>query len=496
MTRLKNIVGRRLPFGLAFRWNDTTIGLALAVLGCLSRLPFATLYLYSWDSVNFALGMRGLNVTLHAPHPPGYPYYVGLARLLDLLLGNANASLVAISILFTGLTAAALFLLGRDLLGRETGIIASLSLLACVTFWSYGTIALSYTVLAFFSIAVAWAAARVALAGERRWLPWLTALYSIAGGFRPDLLLFLAPLWLWGLLHASWRARIWHGLAALVGFLVWFAPTAWLSGGPADYLAVFLAYLNRDVLDRYSVSHQGLAALGINLRDLASYFFYALYAQAALLAVAAAWLIWSGRWRREPVWAFLAVWIAPMVAFYIFVHIGDPGYVFAVLPVLCLLIAGWFAAMLRRPHRRIVAPALAIALIINAGIFLVVDKPLTAAGIRRNDVAIGAKMNHIRRAYRPEDVVLLSYASYKHTRYYLPDYPHTLWVDLFTRQHRRHPLPPAARDLVLVDHELHRLVRDRARWDAVDVTPGVRIYRARIQRETHVAYGVAGIEGE
>jgi hypothetical protein len=43
---------------------------------------------------------------------------------------------------------------------------------------------------------------------------------------------------------------------------------------------------------------------------------------------------------------------------------------------------------------------------------------------------------------------------------------------------------------------LHGLVRDRARWEAVDVSPGVRIYRARIQRETHVVYGVAGIEGE
>ncbi|MDP3046832.1 MAG: glycosyltransferase family 39 protein, partial [Chloroflexota bacterium] len=116
-----------------------------------TRLPFATRLLYSWDSVNFAEGMRGLDITRHAPHPPGYPYYVALARAVDTVLGDPNASLVLISIVFAALAVVATYCYGRLAFDEATGVVAALSLVGSLTFWAYGTVALSYTVLAFFS---------------------------------------------------------------------------------------------------------------------------------------------------------------------------------------------------------------------------------------------------------------------------------------------------------------------------------------------------------
>jgi hypothetical protein len=33
------------------------------------------------DSINFAMGVRDFDVARHQPHPPGYPVFVGLAKL-------------------------------------------------------------------------------------------------------------------------------------------------------------------------------------------------------------------------------------------------------------------------------------------------------------------------------------------------------------------------------------------------------------------------------
>ena len=33
------------------------------------------------DSINFALGVESFSVAAHRPHPPGYPIFIGLAKL-------------------------------------------------------------------------------------------------------------------------------------------------------------------------------------------------------------------------------------------------------------------------------------------------------------------------------------------------------------------------------------------------------------------------------
>ncbi len=478
---------------LAPRW----VVLALVGLTLATRLPFVTRMLYSWDSVNFAFALQRLDVTRHAPHPPGYPYYVGLARLFDLILRDANASFVLVGLIFACLAVVALYGFGRSAFDDATGFCAALSLLFCVTFWAYGLIALSYMTLAFFSIATAWLAYRVLFRGERRLLIWLTIVYAVGGGFRPDLLLFLAPLWLAGLLRATWRERLLNGLVALGGFALWFVPTVWLSGGPEAYWRVLTAYFGRDVLERYSVTHVGWRALAVNVRDLGSYIFYALYAQTILLAVALGWLVWRGEQRRARVWWFLAAWVVPMSAFYTFIHIGDPGYVFAILPALCLLIARFVVAAARDVTAARVGPSLkhvlaalfVAALIFNTGIFLFRDRPLTARGIQRNDRHLVAKIGHVRAHYRPNEVQVLAYASYKHARYYLPEHRHQLWVDRFSRQERQSDLPPGTRFVLLLDDDLPALVKQPERWEPVTVAPGVRLYRLEVHGEQQVVYG-------
>lgn len=56
---------------------------ALAALGVLfftAHLPFLPSTLGDIDAINFALGVRHFDVTLHQPHPPGYPVYIAAAK--------------------------------------------------------------------------------------------------------------------------------------------------------------------------------------------------------------------------------------------------------------------------------------------------------------------------------------------------------------------------------------------------------------------------------
>src|SRR6478752_5532343 len=39
------------------------------------------------DSINFALGVEAFDVASHRPHPPGYPVYIGLAKISTAAVG-------------------------------------------------------------------------------------------------------------------------------------------------------------------------------------------------------------------------------------------------------------------------------------------------------------------------------------------------------------------------------------------------------------------------
>ena len=102
--------------------------------------------------------------------------------------------------MLSALAVVATYGLGMTLYNKRVGIGAALLVATSVTFWGYGGIALAYPALALFS---AWMGLQSYRAGWLRsaaaWAP-LAVVYGIGAGFRPDLLLFLFPLWLAGAL--------------------------------------------------------------------------------------------------------------------------------------------------------------------------------------------------------------------------------------------------------------------------------------------------------
>ena len=61
---------------------------ALALVVGLAHVPFVATSLEDIDSVNFALGVRDFYVADHRPHPPGYPVYIGLGKVMAGVVGG------------------------------------------------------------------------------------------------------------------------------------------------------------------------------------------------------------------------------------------------------------------------------------------------------------------------------------------------------------------------------------------------------------------------
>src|SRR4030066_1569728 len=169
-------------------------------LGIVTRVPSPRRLLLTMVSCQFALALEKFDITVHQPHPPGYFLYIMLGRLLNVFIADANTIYVSISVFFSGMAIAAVYLLGRDIFGRKIGIIAALLALSSPSLWFHGEVALTYIVEAFFSTVPAPFCWRI-LKGEEMYL-WVSVVgLGVAGGFRQNTPVLLLPVILFSLRH-------------------------------------------------------------------------------------------------------------------------------------------------------------------------------------------------------------------------------------------------------------------------------------------------------
>ena len=302
------------------------LALLFFVLAILSRLPFQTENLWAHDSVLYERAIDRFSPIDQQPQAPGYLYYVLAIRALVAMTRDANRAMTIVSLIAGAVAIALLYLFAARLYDERTGRISAIFLLTAVTFWAYAGIAYPYTVLAALTIACAFAFWHAATGSGGRALIGASALYGIAIGFRSDLAVFLAPLWL----IAAWGRRLG---AAFVGavvvaalFATWYVGSALADGGFAAFSAA-LGEQSRFVDDRYSMfGERGLSAIGSNIYELARFVGRATYFLAPL--VAAVPLSASARHielsdRRRAL--FLLAWTLTPLAIYVPIHVGEYG---------------------------------------------------------------------------------------------------------------------------------------------------------------------------
>src|SRR5207248_6078115 len=108
------------------------------------------------------------------------------------------------------------YVLVRALYGRTAGLVAAVVLMTQPVFWGYGTVGTAWTLLAALAVGVGLMCLMLMRCHTRLVTP-SALLLGVASGFRFDVTVFLAPLWLWTLWRAEQR---WKQRALAIGIVV------------------------------------------------------------------------------------------------------------------------------------------------------------------------------------------------------------------------------------------------------------------------------------
>ncbi len=451
------------PYPHVETWSWAGI-LLLIGIGIASRLPFQSMILHHWDSVNFALALEQYDLRLHQPHPPGmFVFYILLGRLFNLFLVDANTSLVWVSLLASGLATVAIYLLGKTWFDTRTAVVITLFMLTSPLVWFHSEVALSY-MLEFFWVLLIVFACFYARAGDLRVLLLAALLVGLAGGIRPNTPVFMFPLWSVAVGLAWWERKFTIGQIILalsvmaLGVTLWAVPLVIMSGGPLAYWEQFEWWRAQHLED--SGSSEGLF---LHVARMGMFTMYGV--GAGLIAVAWAFLLhWRTLlhnlrhdWRTQTI----ALWVTPALLYFIVIHIRQPGHTFTLMPGF-MVIAGVSVVLagrsLERFHRH--APAVLSGLIIggNALFFLAGPANLfgssrlifsapTWATIREYDNLVTERLTAIRSEFAPEETAIFATSrNFRLPDFYLPAY------------HNISHAEPADDGTILVPQELRTIV--------------------------------------
>jgi len=363
--------------------------IAVALL-LLTRLPAVPHYL-SIDNVSLAFSLEHFDPLNHQPQPPGYPFFVGFARVVKLAVGSAETSFIVIALIVSGLCLPLTILLGARMFSPRAGQTAALLLLFNPVFWHAGLDGPLRPNLALFSLGVAYCAWR-AWNGEARWVLWGAAVLGVGSGVRPDLLAYLGPLWLISAIVGT--RSVWvtaQGAAVLASIVaVWIGILAHAVGGVWALVTLIRDYLVTQSQGESLLLGAGEAGWGHQVNRLVTW--------NALAVIGWAWaapfaILSRTRLRlRNPRVPFLFIWLVPGLVFQALVHVANPGHTLFSVPVFCLIggYAIWAASeYLTAEPQRLAEGALGGALVVNLLLFLNFFSLPVAAGRFVTAVTVG-----------------------------------------------------------------------------------------------------------
>jgi hypothetical protein len=212
--------------------NERVAVWASALFAAAMRWPAKSLTLWDWDEALFALALRDYDVAAYHPHPPGFPLFIALAKLIPLDAFHALQTIVFLASLFVF---PAMYALARALRADvPTSIGAGLLLSFFPNVWFYGGTALSDVP----SMVLAVTSCALLLRGN----VLLGALVlGVAAGFRPqNLLIGAVPFAM-----AFWRRKRAGAFGALIIAVivgVTYGTAAQLSGGWSAYREVLASH--------------------------------------------------------------------------------------------------------------------------------------------------------------------------------------------------------------------------------------------------------------
>jgi len=244
--------------GIGHRRAAIFFFLASAIV--ISRSALQTKWLFYFDNVNFALALRHFDPRMHQPQPPGYPLFVALMHLIHLIVPGVNDVEMTAGLIGSLLTLALIWRLTSEMFGKAAAPWASLLLVCYPTFWTAGIGNPVRTFLCAGACVVGLCVWRVwTHNNSERWLYLGAISLGLFSGFRPELLVLMAPLLAAGIVVAGptvVRISATTGLL-LVSAATWLVVLVFKCGGISGTYELFTSYLV--VRSHYSAAFGGQA---------------------------------------------------------------------------------------------------------------------------------------------------------------------------------------------------------------------------------------------
>lgn len=373
------------------------------------RLLFLSPYLEDWDSVQFALSLHKYSIVDQLPHPPGYPVYVFLARLLNFYLQNDLLSLNLLSALLGAGMAIPFYFLVKKMTSHALSLLVTILLLITPVSWTLSEVPLSNIAGLAFLITTAYFLYR----GKTSTKYLLIGCYL--GGFILGIRFaeysIVLPLMTLVILSRKGQSILKSIFFFILGILTWLIPMLAITG-----ISQFIkAYTNQ--ID-YIVNHDSLLSTDTSLR-------YRLFRIKQLLS-----------WGYTP---YFILFLAPLILVFIKrINFFKFDVLFALVWLFSYLIPLTFAYNLE--VTRYTLPLLPPILIISAiSLYYLKSKPLVLLSIF---VAIPIFLNsfdqvqkihsqlpptiapikYVKENFSPENTTLITTFTYRQFEYYAPEF--------------------------------------------------------------------------
>jgi len=331
------------------RWIPVLAAAALALLVVLSRVFARPRSFLEWDDYIFGLALRLFAPQSYVPQPPFFPAFIYTARLANVFLRDDVFALTWTSVVSSGIAAACVFGIARELLGDVRVAWSATMLFAFFpAAWFYAGTPLSDMAGVAAMLAAAWLAAR-ALRQPASVLA-SAAVLGFAFGVRPQtaviaLIPFATALWKNRRLAA---AAI--GIATFSVLLFWVFPVVRAAGGVGAIAGPLLAQWRHTVAETSPISNRASLRF-VARRWLVETWGSPAYALAAWGGIGAGCAV---LWRRRA-WAVFLLLGAGAVLYFVggvlFLDLATTGrYMVPVLPAAAIAAAVGLEAVESRFH--------------------------------------------------------------------------------------------------------------------------------------------------
>lgn len=411
--------------------RDTGLVILIFLTGFLTRIFLVEQFQSHWDGPQYSIAQFRYSLEDQTPAAPGYPIYIGIAKIFYAIFSDPHYSLLIESVLFGALAAVVIFVFGKILGGFKTGLIGSILYLTSPVVYFFGLTAYSYGVEVFFYLIFALVSYHAIVLKKQNGL-LIGISYAILIGFRPQDFIFSWPLALASFITLRSNEKMKVVISFISTCLFWFIPLILVVGGIGKYVTYSFPSYGSNIPEinlLYFWEIKNTLIKGIVLTLGLSFIFPLIFITYIFSKI-------KKYLKKEAVQknvVFFSLWISPPLLFNLFIRSDHAGYQLN-YSVPILLLSALSIKVLLSKNKFVLITVVAFLAVFNLGLFFrdrdpdlsdpYVPTSFHYSEIRKNDIKMEAKINFIRDNFDSKNtMILIGEPDYiRPVMYYLPEF--------------------------------------------------------------------------